>query len=591
MSQQRSTPEIEQIIPPEIKNDAFYQLIMRLCAEEKLTHVLEIGSSSGGGSTEAFVRGLSQNKGHPTLYCLEISRTRFQKLTDTYKAYPFVKTYNASSVGSDKLPTPAQVADFYCKYKLPLRNTPLPEVLRWLANDRAYIEGEAGVEPEGIELIKRENHIDKFDMVLIDGSEFLGSAELDRVQGAGIILLDDTRTYKTYECVTRLKNDPEYELIAEDHNVRNGYAAFRRREQKKDALPVHFFTIVLNGKPFIEYHIDMMRQLPFKWVWHIVEGVADLVHDTAWSRQAGGRIPDDVHDKGLSNDGTSEYIDALAKQFPGQVKVYRKGGGRFWDGKREMCNAPMASINENCLLWQLDADELWTAGQVARMRQMFLAEPDRTAAFFWCHFFFGPDRIISTRNCYAQNPRMEWLRVWRFSPGMKWAAHEPPVLAAIKPDGSRVDQATVKPFMHAETEKAGLVFQHFAYATREQVRFKESYYGYKGAVESWQRLQNMDRLPVPLKGTIAWVNDHTMIDRAAPLGVDPVASVDASGKWTFRHHWHETAIEVVEKRPNIVIDGVFFQYYRTGIARVWKSLLREWSGTDFASRLVVLDRA
>lgn len=44
------------------------------------------------------------------------------------------------------------------------------------------------------------------------------------------------------------------------------------------------------------------------------------------------------------------------------------------------------------------------------------------------------------------------------------------------------------------------------------------------------------------------------------------------------------------KSPIIVIDGVFFQIAKTGIARVWSSLLREWSGTDFAGHLLVLDR-
>ena len=32
----------------------------------------------------------------------------------------------------------------------------------------------------------------------------------------------------------------------------------------------------------------------------------------------------------------------------------------FWDGKREMVNEPLFNINEECLLWQIDADELWT---------------------------------------------------------------------------------------------------------------------------------------------------------------------------------------------------------------------------------------
>jgi glycosyltransferase involved in cell wall biosynthesis len=42
--------------------------------------------------------------------------------------------------------------------------------------------------------------------------------------------------------------------------------------------------------------------------------------------------------------------------------------------------------------------------------------------------------------------------------------------------------------------------------------------------------------------------------------------------------------------PKIAIDGVFFQLYSTGIARVWKSLLEEWANTKFGSHLVVLDR-
>ncbi|MCX8079409.1 MAG: glycosyltransferase [Geminocystis sp.] len=44
------------------------------------------------------------------------------------------------------------------------------------------------------------------------------------------------------------------------------------------------------------------------------------------------------------------------------------------------------------------------------------------------------------------------------------------------------------------------------------------------------------------------------------------------------------------KSPIIVIDGVFFQLWRTGIARVWYSLLREWAKGEFASHILVLDR-
>jgi glycosyltransferase involved in cell wall biosynthesis len=46
------------------------------------------------------------------------------------------------------------------------------------------------------------------------------------------------------------------------------------------------------------------------------------------------------------------------------------------------------------------------------------------------------------------------------------------------------------------------------------------------------------------------------------------------------------------KRPShrIVIDAVFFQFYQTGIARVWISLLNEWIKTGLAKHILVLDR-
>jgi glycosyltransferase involved in cell wall biosynthesis len=49
-------------------------------------------------------------------------------------------------------------------------------------------------------------------------------------------------------------------------------------------------------------------------------------------------------------------------------------------------------------------------------------------------------------------------------------------------------------------------------------------------------------------------------------------------------------VEWKTPQPQIAIDGIFFQLYSTGIARVWKSLLEEWANTEFGSHLVILDR-
>jgi glycosyltransferase involved in cell wall biosynthesis len=47
---------------------------------------------------------------------------------------------------------------------------------------------------------------------------------------------------------------------------------------------------------------------------------------------------------------------------------------------------------------------------------------------------------------------------------------------------------------------------------------------------------------------------------------------------------------VDQEKPIVLLDGVFFQLYRTGIARVWKSLLEEWAENGFAKHIIVLDR-
>jgi glycosyltransferase involved in cell wall biosynthesis len=359
-------------------------------------------------------------------------------------------------------------------------------------------------------------------------------------------------------------------------------------------LPVHFFTIVLNGEPFIRYHLDVFRRLPFSWHWHIVEGVASLVHDTAWSVEAGGRIHHAAHDDGLSIDGTSAYLDRIAGDDPGRISVYRKPGGAFWEGKREMVSAPLPSIRDECLLWQVDADELWAPEQIVSIHRLFREDPDRTAAYYWCDYVPAPGAVVATRYNYAANPQVEWLRTWRYRPGDRWEAHEPPIL--VRPEARGVvDLAKKHPFLHDETERAGAVFQHFAYATEAQVRFKETYYGYTGAVEHWRALREAVPAatgPVRLGDFFPWVRDETLVDSAARRRVPLLARERDDGTWSFTGGAAAPSPAPTPIRDGvIVIDGVFFQYgFKSGIERVWRSLLREWLQTGFAERLVFLDR-
>ena len=526
------TSELDRIIPPEIKDDAFYSLIRDLAATERLRHVLEIGSSAGGGSTEAFVAGLAQNTGSPTLFCIEVSKPRFEVLRATYADRPFVQCYNMSSVSTDEFPTEAEVTEFYNKESSGLAKFPLPEVLRWLAQDIAYVR-DAGVDAGAIERIKAEHAIDAFDMVLIDGSEFTGEVELAKVLGAKLILLDDTNTFKCFRARQQLLANPDYEVIADDQELRNGFSAFRRRA---DALPVHFFTIVLNGEPFIRYHETMLAQLPFRWHWHVVEGVAALRHDTAWSTATGGRVPDEIHRDGRSNDGTSEYLDDLARRFPGQVTIYRKPPGEFWDGKKEMVNAPLPNITEECLLWQVDTDELWTVDQVSAMRRLF-STPIRSATppITGAGISSDPIRSSARATTTPQNPGQEWLRSWRFTPGDHWAAHEPPTLVRPQCGGRRADQHRHARPLHARRDRGpwrrlpALRLCHRGAARLQGILLRLCGARRRAGATCWRR-----RVLASSPTISAGSTDRTMFDDAATYRVEPIARRDAARRVALR---------------------------------------------------------
>ena len=217
---------LDAIIAPEIKNDDFYRTIEQLSAAADIQTVVEIGSSSGLGSTEALVQGLRRNPHGPTLFCIEISRTRCAQLRARYAGEAFVTGYNVSSVPGDAFVSPEEVTAAYARLPALRQQASLRDVLKWLEWNKGYLR-RSGVRPDGLRFIKRQHDITTFDMVLIDGSEFTGRAELDETYGAKFILLDDVRTLKNEFNYERLRADAFYTLVKENLELRNGYAVFQ----------------------------------------------------------------------------------------------------------------------------------------------------------------------------------------------------------------------------------------------------------------------------------------------------------------------------------------------------------------------------
>jgi len=99
-------------------------------------------------------------------------------------------------------------------------------------------------------------------------------------------------------------------------------------------------------------------------------------------------------------------------------------------------------------------------------------------------------------------------------------------------------------------------------------------------VDGWKRLQENENFPCALRDYFPWVHDDTQIEKTENLGI----SETPDARWIFEPN-------VARPSADIIVDAVFFQYFNTGIARLWRSLLTEWAGTEFGKRLLILDRA
>lgn len=219
---------LDRLIPPEIRDDQLYRWIARIAALPGVRHILEIGSSSGAGSTEAFVSGALRNSVRPHVHCMEISRPRFRALVDRYRDHDFVHCYNCSSVPLELFPDGADIDEFRRRTWSRFRFIRRATVLEWLRQDIDYVR-EHGLSGHGIRRVRTLHGIAFFDAVLIDGSEFSGPADLVEVYGARFILLDDIRTFKNGDNYRRLLCDPDYTRVASSRWLRNGFAIFERR--------------------------------------------------------------------------------------------------------------------------------------------------------------------------------------------------------------------------------------------------------------------------------------------------------------------------------------------------------------------------
>lgn len=221
---------LSDIIPPEINDDELADEITKLVKIFKPKVILEIGSSSGEGSTQAFIRGISSIPEQPcVLYCIEASDVRYKNLVKNVMQYKFVKSYFTTSVKDEESMSVQEIKHFFGLLTglidLEVLEIGEERVIKWLEDEQQNIDN-MQTPRDGIRRIKKENEIDVFDMVLIDGSPFTAMAEMSLVYGSSVIIMDDIMGLKCYETHMRMKKDKNYMLYKENKILRNGYSVW-----------------------------------------------------------------------------------------------------------------------------------------------------------------------------------------------------------------------------------------------------------------------------------------------------------------------------------------------------------------------------
>lgn len=211
------------LIPPEIRpGDGLFEELYTLAARSDIRFMLDIGASSGEGSTAALVKGTLDKRPGETgeIFAIELAPARYTALVKRYEKCPFVHPIWGMAAAEEVFASEDEIKAFK------VHRVPLDQILGWRRADRSKV---ADAPNRMIERIMAFAAIDTWDLVVIDGCEFSASAELDLVYGARYIALDDICAFKNARNYARLLDNQDYGLRHARLDVRNGWAIFYHR--------------------------------------------------------------------------------------------------------------------------------------------------------------------------------------------------------------------------------------------------------------------------------------------------------------------------------------------------------------------------
>lgn len=251
-----------------------------------------------------------------------------------------------------------------------------------------------------------------------------------------------------------------------------------------------FVTPVHRAMPWLTFHYPTFRELVPSfmvkdWEWWLMFG------ECREYSYAAGRFLDD---------GSRAVAESLARTDP-RIHVVDAPPNKWT--MEDCANYPLHGRTETVLYWKLDADEVWTEEKIGRINLMFRDLPNKNVAYFRCRFFVGPDIIVTSRDTWGGAQHYEWKRVFRMEPGQKFGEESPPIIAGCE------ERAIDKDY----TERLGMIFDHFAYATEDQARMKSIRWQQPATLDGWRRLQANTKWPARLIDYFPFVQPETTVDK------------------------------------------------------------------------------
>ena len=223
--------ELDYLIAPEAAGDELAEALTKLAMLPFVKSIVEVGSSDGRGSTSALIAGIRErpDQHEVRLFCFEISRVRFEKLSQLLIDENYAVPVNLPSVNSERIATRGLVELAHRDPELRLSQFRLDEVMRWRQQDLDYLLA-SGRDIDGIQVVRDRYSVSDVDLAFIDGSEFTGRADAQALRGCGVFVLDDTETLKGSSAGQEILSWGGYEEVLRRRDVRNGFAVLVRSE-------------------------------------------------------------------------------------------------------------------------------------------------------------------------------------------------------------------------------------------------------------------------------------------------------------------------------------------------------------------------